>query len=303
VTGPSTPDRDDGPVPRGTPEGSAAPSSDAASGDPAADPGVPSEADDQHGMGFLDHLEELRSVLIHSLVAAAAAAVLCWFWSADLLDLLVRPLKDSGVYFTAPNEAFLTRLKLAAIVGLFLVLPFILWKVYGFILPGLYSRERRVITPLIIATTVLFYAGVSFSFLVVSPAVITFLLSFGTEILDPLIGIGPYFAFVAQLSLAFGLIFELPVLVFFLSVAGLVDPRLLLRTWRYAVVLIGVAAAVLTPPDIFSQLAMAVPVVILYISSVLVAIVATRRKRRERDLERSGGGEPDGGDGPAKRDD
>jgi len=241
-------------------------------------------ADDPAAMSFLDHLDELRSVLVHSLIAAAVATILCWFWSASLLDLLVRPIQEHGIYFTAPNEAFLTRLKLAAIVGVFLVLPFILFRVYGFVLPGLYGKERRVITPLLVSTTLLFYLGVAFSFLVVTPAVVTFLLSFGTSLMQPLIGIGPYFAFVARLSLAFGLIFELPVLVFFLSVIGVVDPRWLLKTWRYALVVIVTLSAILTPPDIFSQLAMAGPVTLLYICSVLVAMAATRKRRQAADL-------------------
>jgi sec-independent protein translocase protein TatC len=250
---------------------------DAAGGSPAGE----GAAEPAESMSFLDHLEELRRVLIHSVVAGVAAAILCWFWSGPLLDILVRPVQEHGVFFTRPNEAFVTRLKLAAVCGLFLVLPFVLWKVYGFVLPALYRRERRVVTPLILASTLLFYLGVAFSFLVVCPAVIRFLLTFGTEVMQPLIGIGPYFSFVAQLSLAFGLVFELPVLVFFLSLAGIVDPRRLLSGWRYALLLIVVVAAVLTPPDIFSQLAMAIPVSLLYISSVLVSIAATRRRRRE----------------------
>ena len=274
------PDRPDGAVPR-DPEplpqdaesGAVETSAEATSGDQSA----------SGGMSFLEHLDELRRVIIYSTVAAVAAAVLCWFWSADLLDLLVRPLAETGVYFTAPNEAFLTRLKLAAIAGVFLVLPFILWQVYGFILPGLYGTERRVVTPLLVSTTLLFYLGVAFSFFVVSPMVIQFLLTFGTEIMEPLISVGPYFAFVSRLSLAFGLVFELPVMVFFLSVAGILDPRTLLRTWRYALIVILVAAAVLTPPDIFSQLAMAIPVTLLYIASVLVAMFATRRRDRDQD--------------------
>ena len=263
------PNQPEGAVPR---EREDAPPPPEAAADAAA-----AEAADE-GMSFLDHLDELRTVIIRSAVAALAAAVLCWFWSADLLDLLVRPLADVGVYFTAPNEAFMVRLKLAGIVGLFVVLPFILWQVYSFVLPGLYSAERKVITPLILATTLLFYLGVAFSFLIVSPMVIRFLMTFGTDIMQPLIGVGNYFAFVARLSFAFGLIFELPVLVFFLSVAGIVDPRVLLRTWRYAIVIIVTAAAILTPPDVFSQLAMAIPVTLLYITSVLAAMIATRRR-------------------------
>ena len=257
----------------------------AAADDPAPEPADHDDADPpaEAEMTFLDHLEELRTVIIRSTVAALLATVICWFFSADLLDLLVDPVKHTGVYFTAPNEAFLVRLKLSLIVGVFLVLPFILWQLYGFILPGLYTSERRVMTPLIIATTLLFYLGVAFSFLVVSPMVITFLLTFGTDVMQPLLGVGPYFAFVARLSLAFGLIFELPVLIFFLSVTGILEPRMLLRTWRYALVLIAMAAAVLTPPDIFSQVAMAIPVTLLYLGSVLVSIWATRRRRKAED--------------------
>jgi sec-independent protein translocase protein TatC len=235
----------------------------------------------EKSMGLLDHLGELRGVLIHSFIAGLLATILCWFWSADLLNILVMPIKDQGVYFTSPNEAFLTRLKLSGAVGLFVVAPFIFFKIYGFVLPGLYQRERKVITPLLLVTTLLFYTGVSFAFFIVIPQVISFLLSFGTEGLLPLIGVGPYFAFVARLCLAFGLVFELPLLVLALSWIGVVNPRVLLRTWRYAIVVIAAMSAILTPPDVVSQVMMAGPVLVLYISSVLVAIIVTRRKRKQ----------------------
>jgi sec-independent protein translocase protein TatC len=246
---------------------------------------TPKSDDDR--MGLLDHLGELRGVLVHSSIAALVATILCWFWSADLLDILIRPIKDQGIYFTAPNEAFLTRLKLSAVVGLFVVAPFIFFKIYGFVLPGLYKRERRVVTPLLLATTALFYTGVGFAFLVVIPQVITFLLSFGTEAMEPLIGVGPYFNFVARLCLAFGLVFELPLLVLFLSVIGIVNPRMLLRTWRYAIIIIVSLSAVLTPPDVISQVMMAGPVLVLYIGSVLISIAVTRgrRKKENQDLD------------------
>ncbi|MFT5233502.1 MAG: sec-independent protein translocase protein TatC [Candidatus Krumholzibacteriia bacterium] len=255
----------------------------------AADDSPPSEPDPpvEDRMGLLDHLDELRTVLIHSSIAAVAATILCWFWSADLLDILIRPIENEGIYFTAPNEAFLTRLKLAAVVGFFVVAPFIFFKIYSFVLPGLYKQERKVVTPLILATTILFYLGVSFAFLVVIPQVMTFLLSFGTENLSPLIGVGPYFAFVSRLCLAFGLVFELPLLVLFLSVLGIVNPRVLLRTWRYAVIAIAGLSAVLTPPDVVSQVMMAGPVLLLYIGSVLVSIVVVRNKKKSADSEDS----------------
>ncbi len=241
--------------------------------------------DGEDRMGLLDHLDELRTVLIHSFFAALAATILCWFWSADLMDILIKPIENEGIYFTAPNEAFLTRLKISGVVGMFVVVPFIFFKFYGFVLPGLYQTERKVVTPLLLATTVLFYTGVAFAFMVVIPQVVTFLLSFGTENLSPLIGVGPYFSFVTRLCLAFGLVFELPLLVLFLSVIGVVNPKVLLKTWRYAIVAIAGLSAVLTPPDVISQLMMAGPVMLLYIGSVLVSIAVTRNKRRAKAAE------------------
>lgn len=249
--------------------------------DEARDVVAENEDEDEVSMGILGHLDELRSVLIQSSIAALLATILCWFWSADLLDLMIRPIRDHGVFFTAPNEALMTRLKISGAVGLFLVVPFIFFKIYGFILPGLYRRERRVITPLLISTTLLFYSGASFAFLVVIPTVIKFLLSFGTDVMAPLIGVGPYFGFVTRLCLAFGLVFELPLLVLALSWIGVVNPRMLLRTWRYAIVIIATISAILTPPDVASQVMMAGPVLVLYIGSVLIAMLVTRRKRKQ----------------------
>jgi sec-independent protein translocase protein TatC len=235
----------------------------------------------ENKMGLLDHLDDLRSVLIQTFAAGLAASVLCWFWSASLLDLLVTPVKDQGVFFTAPNEAFLVRVKISMAVGIFIVAPFIFFRFYGFVLPGLYQKEKKVITPLLIATTALFYTGVAFAFMIVVPQVWEFLRSFGTDFLEPLIGVGAYFSFVSRMCLAFGIVFELPLVVLFLSVLGIVNPRMLLRTWRFALVLIALLSAFLTPPDVISQLMMAGPVVILYLGSVLVAIVITRRKDKE----------------------
>lgn len=241
----------------------------------------PEEESDENQQGFLDHLEDLRRTLIQTSVAGFVATIICWFVSSQLLDILVRPIKDQGVYFTAPNEAFMVRLKLSAAMGLFVVAPFIFFRLYMFIVPGLYQKEKKVVAPLLISTTILFYTGVSFGFLVVIPQVIAFLMSFGTAYLSPLIGIGAYFDLVSRLALAFGLVFQLPLVVLFLSVIGLVKPKTLLRTWRYAILAIFVMSAFLTPPDVISQVMMAGPVLVLYWSSVLVAMVVTRNKRKD----------------------
>ncbi len=247
----------------------------------AGQEGETEEERGEKGMGFLDHLEDLRRTLIQSSLAMLVATILCWFVSSQLLDILVRPIKDQGVYFTAPNEAFLVRFKLAAVMGLFAVAPFIFFRLYMFIIPGLYHKEKKVVTPLLITTTLLFYTGVSFGFLVVIPQVITFLMGFGTAYLSPLIGIGAYFALVTRLVLAFGLVFQLPLVILFLSIIGLVNPKMLLRTWRYAIVIIFAMSALLTPPDVISQVMMAGPVLVLYWSSVLVALVVTRKRRKD----------------------
>lgn len=248
---------------------------------PEGDTPAEDESSTENKMGILDHLEDLRSVLIQVFTAGLAASVLCWFWSTPLLDLLIDPIREEGVYFTAPNEAFLTKVKISMAVGVFIVAPFIFFRFYAFVLPGLYKKEKKVITPLLISTTALFYTGVAFAFMIVIPQVMEFLLSFGTDFMEPLIGVGAYFSFVSRMCLAFGIVFELPLVVLFLSVLGLVNPRMLLRTWRFAVVVIALMSAVLTPPDVISQLMMAGPVVILYLGSVLVAIVITRGKDKE----------------------
>ncbi len=240
-------------------------------------------------MSLLDHLAELRNVLVSSLLAALAAAGGCWFYSDRLLDLLLRPLANSGqkAYFHAPFEAFMTRLKISLVVGLFLVLPYILHRIYGFVVPGLYRRERRLVTPMLVGSVALFYAGVAFGFFVLTPQVVRIMLTFGTENVQPLIGVGPYFAFVAQLCFAFGLVFELPLVVLVLSLIGVVQPRQLLRTWRYAIVIIAAASAALTPgPDVISLVFMAVPVSLLYLSSVVIALIVTRRRRARAAAER-----------------
>ena len=238
-------------------------------------------------MSLLDHLAELRTVLFATLAVALVSSIVCWFFSKPLLEILIRPMTASGqaLYFHQPVEAFLTRMKLSFVCGIFVVLPYLLYRIYAFINPGLYSRERRVVAPLLTASVLLFYLGVGFAYIVLIPQVVGFLLSFATESMHPLIGIGPYFAFVARLCLAFGVVFQLPLVVLLLSVAGLVNPRLLLKGWRYALLIIVICSAILTPPDAISQLLMAGPVSLLYICSVLIAMIVTRRQRRQKERD------------------
>lgn len=238
-----------------------------------------SKREDLKEMSFLEHLEELRSVLIQSLAAFLMLSIGCWFFSASILDLLMADLPLESLYFHTPLEAFMTRLKVSFVLGLMLAFPFVLFKVWSFVSPGLFAHERKKVYPLVIASSTLFYVGVVFCYLVLIPVVLKFLLSFGTERLNPLLSVNAYFVFVARLCFSFGLVFQIPIVVLILSMVGLVTPGFLLAQWRYAVVTIFVVSAVLTPPDAVSQVLMAMPVLLLYIGSVLVAYLVVRRRK------------------------
>jgi sec-independent protein translocase protein TatC len=163
-----------------------------------------------------------------------------------------------------------------------LAFPFILFRVWAFVSPGLFSHERRKFFPFVVASSALFYAGVSFCYVVLIPLALEVLLGFGTERLNPLISVNSYFAFVARLCFAFGVVFQLPIAVLILSLLGVITPRWLLRQWKYGVVVILVASAVLTPTqDAVSMAAMAVPVLVLYAASILIAFIVVPRKKRD----------------------
>lgn len=237
-------------------------------------------------MPITQHLAELRKTILWSALLAIVAAVLAWFFAEPIVDRLLRPAAVAGdqpLIFTGPMEAFILKIKASAVVGLFLVLPLILHRVYLFVIPGLHAHELRWATPLLASAVLLFYLGVAFCLFILIPLVIEFGLSQATEWLQPMLRATEYFGFVARLSLAFGLLFELPMVVFVLSWAGVVSPHFLLRGWRYALLLILVVAALLTPPDVVSQVLLAGPVMLLYVLSCGIAIIVTRRRRRPPD--------------------
>lgn len=239
-------------------------------------------------MGFLDHLEELRSVIISILASWLGISVVLWFLSGRLLDFLLATIPVEDLYFNAPIEAFMVRLKLSFIIGFLVAFPFILFRVWAFVAPGLFESERRVVIPLIVPSAGLFYAGAVFAYWVMVPVVLGFLLRFGTGRLEPLLSVSRYFEFVARICFAFGIVFQLPIAIVLLTWLGVISPRFLLRKWRYAILVIFVAAAILTPPDPASQVFMALPLVALYFLSAVIALLFERRRRRR---------EEDGGEG------
>jgi sec-independent protein translocase protein TatC len=228
-------------------------------------------------MSLTGHLAELRTRLVRALLATGIGFALAYFWAAELVTFLVRPLIAQGlsvdVIGTGVTDAFFTKLKVSAIAGIFLASPVIFFQAWRFVAPGLYARERRVAFPFSIAATIFFLAGAAFCYELVFPVAFRFFLEqFASIALGPQIRISEYLTFASRMLLAFGVTFELPVASFFLARVGLITHRTLLDGARYAVVGIFVVAAVLTPgPDIASQLLMAAPLLVLYVLSIGVA--------------------------------
>jgi len=232
------------------------------------------------------HLDELRKRLLVSFAAVLVSMAGAFFYSDRLLAVLVRPLLTgtNEVYFFSPAEAFAVKLKMAFLAGLVIASPVVMGQLWLFISPALYEREKRLMVPVIFLTSFLFLAGVLFCFFFVMPSALKFLMGMQTEFLKPMISVSEYVGFLSMMLLAFGAAFNLPVFIMALVFLGLLDSKTLNRYQRHAVLLIFIAAAVMTPgPDIVSQLLLAVPLVLLFELSVLgaKAIEVVRRKQQK----------------------
>jgi sec-independent protein translocase protein TatC len=228
-------------------------------------------------MPLTAHLTELRSRLIWCMVALAVGFLVCYGFSDKIVAALQSPVVLVGqpvrvpLQIIAPAEAFITYIKVGLIAGLFLVLPFILYQLWKFVAPGLLEHEKQYTVPFLIGSAVLFYGG-GVIFYLVLPFVVHFLLSFAKGDIKALLSVGYYVTFCVRLMIAFGLVFQLPMVVVFLTQLGLLSSRLLVRYFRHAVVLIFVVAAVLTPTtDPLSLVAMVLPMLLLYGLSILAA--------------------------------
>ena len=244
-------------------------------------------------MGFLDHLEELRKRIVYSIIAVGVGAGACWGYRERIYGIMQRPIMDAlkanglseKLVYLNPTEPFNLYLKIAALAGLFLTSPFVLYQVWMFISPGLYRREKRYVVPFMVSTITLFTAGGYFGYKVAYPRALNFLIDFSHQF-QPMITIGEYTQLFLSIVLGMGLIFELPVLVFFLSFMGIVSPGFLVKNFRYAILVIFIVAAIVTPtPDIVNMCIFAAPMVGLYALSVGVAWLVhpkQRQARRER---------------------
>ena len=231
-------------------------------------------------MPLTAHLEELRWRLIKSLGAIAAAFVACYGFSEQVFELLKRPLLGAGagedqvhLIGTGVTEAFFIRLKVTFITAIFVASPMLFYQAWRFVAPGLYANEKRTALPFVFAGTFFFVSGAWFCYVLVFPVGYAFFLEeYRTIGVAPEIRITEYLSFASRMLLAFGVTFELPVLTFFLARVGLVTHRMLISWFRYAIVVIFIVAAILTPgPDAASQFLMATPLLILYVISIGVA--------------------------------
>ncbi len=230
-------------------------------------------------MTFLDHLDELRKVLIRSLIGILIGVIACYFVSHYLQELLLTAIKKyEGVQLAllAPTEGFIVRLKISLVAGIFLTFPWVLYQVWLFVAPGLFKNERRMVLPVIFFSTLCFLTGAVFAWYVL-PWATKFFLSFSTQTVENWWSLAKYLDFILRMFLAFGVVFELPIMVYFLARFGVVTPVFLRKYRRHAYVLVLIAASIITPPDIFTQVVLALPMVILYEGSIGLAVIARKK--------------------------
>lgn len=233
-------------------------------------------------MPFLAHLEALRSLLIVGVIAVTVTTAAAWPVAGRILDFLITllpPGATANVF--APAEAFMIRLKVSFATGLFASAPVLLWKLYDFLAPALYQRERVRLRVLLVCAALLFYGGTIFGYLVIVPLSLNYFFGLVTPNMQMTLGITDFFNLVAKMSVAFGIAFQLPIIIFLLSLLGLVSPRWLLSQWQMAIVVVLILSAVLTPGgDMVGQTLMAAPLILLYLISCAISLLVARRDRR-----------------------
>jgi sec-independent protein translocase protein TatC len=256
----------------------------------AAATGRDPETESMPTMGFLDHLEELRKRIVHSIVAVAIGFGACWWKVEKIYDVMQRPIMDvltkhhlsDKLVYLNPTEPFNLYLKIAALAGLFLTSPYVLYQVWMFISPGLYRNEKRYVVPFMVSTITLFLCGGYFGYKIVYPRALDFLIGFGAQF-QPMITIGEYTQLFLSIVLGMGLIFEMPILVFFLAFMGIMSPRFMVKNFRYSILVIFIIAAIVTPtPDIVNMCVFAAPMLALYALSIGVAWLVHPEQRKKR---------------------
>ena len=234
-------------------------------------------------MSFMEHLGELRTRIVWALGSAAVGLVIAFFVTDPAMRFISRPLAKmhTELVFTTPTEAFWTWMKVAMVLAIFISMPALLYQVWKFVSPGLHKHEKKYAAPFIIVGSLLFLIGGAFAMLVIIPYASTFLVTFGQEKgWKPMITVASYTDFVIKFALAFGLVFELPVVITVLALIGVVTPQFLSKNRKYAILINFIVAAVLTPtPDMINQTLMAGPLCILYEVGIICARLAVRKRK------------------------
>ena len=240
---------------------------------------------------LIEHLSELRQRLFWALGAWLLFAVVAGYWAKDVFEILMLPAvaavrsKGHTLVVIAPPELFFTYVKSAILAGFVVSLPISLYQAWSFVSPGLYAKERRFALPFVLSTTVLFAVGCSFGYFLAFPTIFDWFLSLEADYVSTSWTTQAVFSFVSRLYIVFGLAFELPIVIVFLALAGIVTPDTLSRSRRYAILCNFIAAAVLTPADPASQIMLAVPLMLLYESGIWAARLLVRRRERVASAE------------------
>jgi sec-independent protein translocase protein TatC len=237
---------------------------------------------------FTAHLEELRSRLIVSFVAVGIGFFVAYFFKEKLFELLMKPLTDvmgegDNLIFTNLPEAFFVYLKTAFLAGVMAASPVILYQFWKFVAPGLYKKERVVLLPVVLLCSFFFIGGALFGYFIVFPYGFKFFLGFASEFIRPLPSMKEYFSFASKLLVAFGVVFELPLIITLFSRLGLVSVEFLKKNRKYALLLFFIGSAILTPPDVITQVMMAFPLMFLYEISIIGARIFARKNPYENE--------------------
>ena len=233
-------------------------------------------------MGFFQHLDDLRKRLIASIAAVFVGFLASWAWAQQIFDFLARPLRavlppGENLAYTTLTEPFMMYFRVALLAGILLSSPVVLWQVWLFISPALYRREKRWVWPFVTFGALFFLAGCAFSYYVAFPLVVKFLVDVGRPF-EAVITINEYLSVATKLILALGLCFEMPILIFFLARMGIISERWLLKKFKYAILIIFILSAVITPSaDIATQCVFAVPMILLYLLGILAAWLFRKR--------------------------
>lgn len=244
-----------------------------------------SEELDSRAQSLHDHLAELRKRLIYCIYILMIATGLCYGFSEKIFNFVRAPiapyLPGGGLIYTGPLDKFIAHLKLSVVAGILISCPFWLYQIWQFVAPGLYSKERKYTMGFIVSGTMLFVLGAAFSYYIALPMAFQFLMTFGGEVDKPMISIDQYMGFFTQMCLMFGVAFELPLIIIVLGMLGIVSHSFLAKNRRYAIMIIAIISAIITPPDLLSMVMMLVPMWVLF--EVGVFIVKVFEQKREQD--------------------